>query len=436
MPEVATTRSAAGVVFRTLVTRAVRLGLSMVTGLVIARMLQPEGRGVYAVITTVASAAIIVGHLSLEKSQLAMWCDSSRHRLLTTHGAILGLVVGSLSALGAILLVPVAGWPGELWLWAPALSAVPFAAAAINLNSILILQSRMDLLNRKTVCCALVQCLPILALAAADRVTIANVVVCWAVAVALPFFLAAHGLRPISLRWNRDVLRRQLSLSSRYHVGWVAMYLVANTVDVVLLNAMDSPATVGIYAVAVTVMALTRIPGETITQVTLPAQAASNVEDAKHITARALRLSMLVSFAVVVCLAAVSPWLIPLLYGQSFAGSVAPLIALAPGTVALMMVRPVEQHLVRLDRPTAMTVVSIIALVVNILLNLVLIPRWGAVGAAFASSVTYIFMAFMEASRFVRSTGLPVCELIPGLADLRLLLRPLAVKLRRGAAAS
>ncbi|MEV1169992.1 polysaccharide biosynthesis C-terminal domain-containing protein [Nonomuraea sp. NPDC049784] len=433
MGQAETARSAVGVVFRTLVTRAIRLGLSMVTGVLIARTLQPEGRGIYAVIATVAGAAIVVGHLSLEKSQLAMWSDRSRHRSLTTNGVILGLGVGSVSALGAMALVPVAGWPGEFWLWALALVAVPFGAAAINLNNILMLQSRMDLLNRKVVCCSLVQCLPILALAAVGHVTIASVVVCWAVSTALPFFLAARELRPISPRLDRDLVRRQLSLSSRYHVGWVAMYLLV-TIDVVLLNAMDSSATVGIYTVAVTVMALTRIPGETISQVVLPEQAAGDVDDVKHVTARALRLNLLVSAALVAGLAGVSPWLVPLVYGQSFTGSVAPLIALAPGTVALMMVRPLEQYLVRLDRPMTMTVVSVTALTANILLNLVMIPRWGAVGAALASTVTYILMAFMEASRFVRSTGLAARELVPGPADLRVLLRPLTAKLRRGVA--
>ncbi|MEV4106458.1 polysaccharide biosynthesis C-terminal domain-containing protein [Nonomuraea sp. NPDC049695] len=427
--------SAAGVVFRTLVTRAIRLGMSMVTGMLIARILQPEGRGVYAVITTVASATIIVGHLSLEKSQLALWSDRSRHRSLTTNGAILGLVAGAVAALGAILLVPMAGWPGDLWLWALALSAVPFGAAAINLNNILMLQSRMDLLNRKTVCCAFVQCLPILALAALGHVTIMNVVICWAAAVSLPFFLAARALRPISLRWDSDLVRRQLGLSSRYHVGWVAMYLIVNTVDVVLLNAMDSAATVGIYAVAVTLITLTRIPGETISQVVLPEQAASDVDDAKHLTARALRLNLLVSSVVVAGFAGgVSPWLVPLVYGQSFVGSVAPLIALAPGTIALMMVRPLEQHLVRLDRPMTMTMVSITALIANILLNLAMIPLWGAVGAALASTVTYILMAVLQASRFIRSTGLTVRELIPGAADLRSLLRPFIAKFRRSVA--
>jgi O-antigen/teichoic acid export membrane protein len=415
------------VVLRTLATRVVRLLLAMTTGVLIARTLQPEGRGVYAVIATAAGAAIVVGHLSLEKSQIALWSDRSRHRSLPAHGMLLGLLLGSVTALGAIVLVAVTGSPGGFGLWVLALSAVPFGAAAINLNSILMLQSRMDLLNLKSLICSLVQCLPIVLLAAIGQVTITSVIICWTVSTALPFVLAVRGLRPIAFRWDGALIRRQLGLSSRYHVGWVAMYLLV-TIDVLLLNAMGSPAMVGIYTVAVTVMALTRIPGETITQIVLPKQASSNVDDAKHITARALRLNLLVSAILVGALTGVSPWLIPLVYGQSFTGSVAPLLALAPGTIALMLVLPLEQHLVRLERPIAMTAVSVSVLAVNILLNLVMIPRWGAVGAALASTVTYIVMALVEMARFTRSTGLPMRDLMPGTADLRLLLRPLTAK--------
>ncbi|MEV0202168.1 polysaccharide biosynthesis C-terminal domain-containing protein [Nonomuraea sp. NPDC050691] len=416
--------SSAALALRTLATRGVRLGLETVTGVIIARTLQPEGRGVYAVISTAAFAAIVVGHLSLEKSQITLWEDRSRHQPLATNGLILGLILGSLSALGALGIVALSGSPGGLVLWVLALAVVPLGAASVNLNGIMTLQSRMDVVNRKSLLAALARCLPILALAILGHLTLTGVIVCWALSIALPFVLVVGGIRPISLRVDRALVRRQLGLSGRYHVGWVALYLIV-TIDVPLLSALDSPAAVGIYTVAVTVMTLTRIPCETITQIALPKQASRDVDEAKHVTVRALRLILLVSSAFVVVLVAASPWMIPLVYGESFAGSVAPLLALAPGTVALMLIRAVEQHLVRLERPLTMTAVSVGVLCANVLLNLVMIPRWGAVGAALASTVTYIAMAVLEISRFARLTGLPVRALVPGRAEVHSVVKPL-----------
>lgn len=420
-------RSSTAIVVRSLANRAARLVLGMVTGVLIARTLQPEGRGIYAVIATTAGAAIVVGHLSLEKSQIALWVDRSRHRSLIANGLILGVLLGSVSALGALLLISVIGSPGGFTLWGLALFAVPFGAAAINLNGVLLLQARLDDLNRKTLLCALVQCVPILVLAAVGQVTITSVIICWALSTALPFVLAVRALRPIDLRWDTGLMRRQLSLSSRYHVGWVGLYFIV-TIDILLLNAMDSPATVGLYTVAVTILALTYIPGETITQIVLPRQAAGEVQDAQQITARAFRLNLLIASTFVALLAGVSPWLIPVVYGQAFAGSVAPLLALAPGTVAMTLVRPLEQYLVRLERPSTMTAISVCALTTNVLLNLAMIPRWGAVGAALASSAAYILMTFLEMTRFTRSTGTPMRELLPRPADLRSVVKPLVAK--------
>ncbi|GAA3201898.1 lipopolysaccharide biosynthesis protein [Nonomuraea roseoviolacea] len=420
--------SSAAVAFRTLATRAVRLAMETVTGVIIARVLQPEGRGVYAVVITVASAAIVVGHMSLEKSQITFWSDRSRQRPLATNGLILGLGLGALAALGALACVMVGGAPGGWALWALALSAIPFGAAAVNLNGILTLRARMDAVNRASLLAAAVWCLAVLALAVTGRLTVGSVLACWAVSIALPCaVLVPAGVRPFTLRPDSSLARRQLRLSSRYHLGWVAFNLLI-TVDVPLLGALDAPAAAGVYTVAVTILGLTRIPCETITQVVLPQQAACGVEDAKHVTARALRLILLVSFACVAGLALVAPVLIPLVYGESFAGSVAPLLVLAPGTAALMMVRPLEQHLVRVAHPLAMTVVSAGALTANVLLNLVTIPRWGAVGAAMASTLTYTALAAVQALRFSRATGMPLSAFVPRVADVRAMVACLPLK--------
>ncbi|MEU7856529.1 polysaccharide biosynthesis C-terminal domain-containing protein [Nonomuraea sp. NPDC049141] len=417
-------RPAAGVAFRSLATRALWLTLAMVTGAIVARFLQPEGRGIYAVITTTAGIAMLLGHLSLEKSQLALWSDRTRHPALITNGWVLGLAMGTVAAMAAVIVVAATSMPGEWHLWIWALLAVPFGAAAVNLSSVLVLQDRMDVLNRRTVVCSVGQSLTVALLAAADRITVTNVVICWAVSAALPFFFALHGLRRVPLCWDVSLVRRQFALSGRYHVGWVATYLIAS-LDVLLLSALQSVTASGLYTVAVTVMTLSRIPGNTITQVVLPRQAASEPDEAKRITAWSFRINLLTSSAVVATLAGASPWLIPLVYGAPFAGSVAPLLALAPGAIAFVQVRLLEQYLVRLDRPTTMTVISLLALTANVLLNLVAIPLWGVMGAAFSSSATYVFMAVLTVSRFTRTTGLPVQTLLPGAADVRLVLRPL-----------
>ncbi|WP_432862878.1 lipopolysaccharide biosynthesis protein [Microbispora rosea] len=404
-----------------LASRMVRVALGAVTGVLVARTLQPEGRGAYAVITTAAATAVVIGHLSLEKSHIAFWPDSSRHRPLVTNALVLGTALGFVAALATFGFVAVTASPGASPLWLVALLAIPFGTASVNLTSVLLLQSRTKTVNWATTIAALTQCLPILALMAAGHVTVTGAVVCWAISIVVPFLFALRALWPISLRWDKSLVRHQLGLSGRYHVGWVAYHLLLS-VDVLLLGAMDSAATVGIYTVASTLMTLARIPADSITQVVLPRQAVSGAHEAERITARTLRLCLLVSAVFIGLVAAASPWAIPLVYGHAFTASVAPLLVLAPGALALSMTRPTEQYLVRLGRPLRMTATFCAALAVNLALNLVLIPRWGAVGAALASTVAYTLLALLETVWFLRSARVAVSQLVPRLTDLRAVL--------------
>ncbi|MBB6351301.1 O-antigen/teichoic acid export membrane protein [Nonomuraea muscovyensis] len=412
-------------VSRTVASRTMRLMLATLTGMLIARTLQPEGRGVYAVIATTAGMTMVLGHLSIEKSQIALWAERDRHPGLTSNSMVLGLVLGALAALAALAVTVRGVIPTASPLMAVALIAVPFGVAAINLNGIALLRSRVDIVNRGTLAAALTQCLPLLLLMAVGELTVTSVVVCWTISIIVPFALHMRASRPLPLRWDGGLARRQLAIGGRYHAGRVAFHFLL-TLDVLLLNALASTAAVGIYTVAVTVLALTRIPSDAIAQVVLPFQAGEDARDADRVTARTLRLNLILSAGVIGTLAVAAPLLIPLVYGEAFAGSVAPLWALAPGAIALALIRLVEQHLVRLARPIGMTMIAICALGANVALNLLLIPRWGAVGAALASSATYVPMAVLEIAWFARSARIPMRELLPRPADVRSVRRRLA----------
>ncbi|MBB2911634.1 O-antigen/teichoic acid export membrane protein [Streptosporangium becharense] len=411
--------------------RTARLLLATVTGLLIARILQPEGRGTYAVIATAASMAMVLGHLSVERSQIALWADPARRRALASNSLVLGLVLGALTALAGVAMTVLGLLPTASPLMVLALLAVPFGVAAINLNGIALLRSQADVVNRGALAAAATQCLPLLVLIALGDLTVTGVVVCWTVSITVPFLLLLWALRPLSPRCELRLARRQLAIGGRYHAGRVAFHFLT-TVDILLLDVLDSAAAAGIYTVAVTVLALTRIPADAIAQVALPRQACADTRDAERVTVRTLRLNLLVSSVLIGTLAAASPVLVPLVYGDSFTGSVVPLLVLAPGAVAFAMIRLVEQHLVRLERPIAMTAIAVGALAANVLLNLALIPRWGAAGASLASTVTYIPMAVLEIAWFARSAGMPMRAFLPRAGDVRLVAARLAtLKARR-----
>ncbi|GAA0432377.1 hypothetical protein Acor_76120 [Acrocarpospora corrugata] len=405
----------------TVACQVLRLALAAVTGVLLARALEPGSRGLYAVVATTAGITIEIGHLSLQQSQIAFWPDVAKRRALLANGLFIGLLLGLVCALvsfTASLVLPLA--PPELL--AIALLAVPFGVAATNLNGIMLLRARQRLVNRAWVLTGLTQCVPLLILIALGQASVTAVIVCWALSSAAPFMLFTATLKLRSLRGRMSLARRQLGLAGRYHLGRTAFYLLL-TVDVLLLNALASAREAGLYTVAAAVLSLAAAPGEAVRQLSLARQADADGDGARQATTRALRLNLLTATAVVAVLAAAAPILIPLVYGPAYAPSVAPMLALAPGAIMLALLKPVEQFLVRLSRPMTMTAIPVLALGVNLVLNAVLIPSWGAVGAALASTAAYTVIAVVELTWFVRASSTAPRELVPRRADL-VLTRP------------
>jgi O-antigen/teichoic acid export membrane protein len=400
-----------------------RFGLVIVggaTGVVISRALHPEGRGTYALVVAFASAAMAIGHLSLDQAHIALW--PGRRAAVTANGAVLGPVLGGLAALGAGALA----WTGLSGLGAAAhsglllvaLLSVPPAVTVLYLSNILVLGARVATVDWATLTGGVLQCGALLGLAAAGRLSVGWVVWIWALSTAAPLLLILPVARPRLRDFDRWVARRSVSQGLRYHGGSAALYLTYR-LDVLILGGMASAAAVGLYTLAVTLAELIRIPTEALARASLSRQAADDLAVVAAVTVRATRMSVLLAGASVGGLCAAAPVLVPAAYGADFAASVPALYALAPGLFALCAGRQVSAYLVRLNKPLTMSALSVAALVVNVAVNLVLIPSWGIVGCALASSASYTLIAAGQVYRFCRATGTPATRLLPGAGLLR-----------------
>jgi O-antigen/teichoic acid export membrane protein len=101
-------------------------------------------------------------------------------------------------------------------------------------------------------------------------------------------------------------------------------------------------------------------------------------------------------------LAAVSYPAIVVLYGHEWKGSAVPLVILAVAAVAITLAWSVYGYLVREGRLRDISVITLGSLAANIVLNLILIPLIGIIGAALASLVTYWALGLLLALRFRR----------------------------------
>lgn len=100
-----------------------------------------------------------------------------------------------------------------------------------------------------------------------------------------------------------------------------------------------------------------------------------------------------------------APDLIELLYGGGFEGSVTPLRLLAAMTVLYGMTFFVSVVLIARDRPGEFARPAAIVVVQNVIFNFILIPEYGADGAAFNAVLSGLLLAALTVTRTGRSLG-------------------------------
>jgi len=146
--------------------------------------------------------------------------------------------------------------------------------------------------------------------------------------------------------------------------------------------------------------------------------------DATQVAAVLTRTTIAVAVVTAIPAFIFGPRLVRLVYGAQFADAGVALRLILPGVVAYSVVAILSRYIVGQGRPGIGTLVLLAGLATNLVANLILIPRYGILGAAAASSISYAATAALTLAVFRRLTGRGWAEtLIVRPADLRALVR-------------
>ena len=123
-------------------------------------------------------------------------------------------------------------------------------------------------------------------------------------------------------------------------------------------------------------------------------------------------------------LAAILQPLIQLLFGSEFVGAVAALLVLLPGIVLLSLGRVVANDFAARGWVGINMVLAGTVLLINTIANLVLIPQFGFLGAAMATTLAYTFDVTVRLLLQWRLLGVPWWEcMIPTRGDFTMIKR-------------
>ena len=194
--------------------------------------------------------------------------------------------------------------------------------------------------------------------------------------------------------------------------GWVGQisavaYFLLLRLDQGLLEYFRGAAEVGIYSLAVYMGEMLWLLPGALTPILVHTSATSGSDPDRDRTAcRGVQLGVLVTAVVAVPLYFLAEPLLSFLAGGQYEASGAALKALLPGIVAFAPGAVLAGDFIGRGKPHWNTQASALTVVINIAVGLWLIPRFGAVGAAYASSIAYFFGSAVMVLRFRQATGL------------------------------
>lgn len=203
--------------------------------------------------------------------------------------------------------------------------------------------------------------------------------------------------------------------------------------DVLILNAVAGNAAVGYYSVAVSLTESLWHIDNAIGRAALPDVVSGARDRAASLVASTGRMMVLIGGALAVLIFVAAPQLVTALFGAEFLPAVAPLRILLPGALFFGLVRLLLQFFQgHLGQPAKSSALLAGSAVTGLLVYLVLIPALGVNGAALGSTIVYGITLVVTLVMFRREAGVRLARtLVPDLVDVRRLFHLLLSPLRR-----
>lgn len=429
-------RDSLGVFAAQIAMAIVGVGTSVIT----ARTLGPEGRGHLQLLAMLPT--FLASFVKLGIPQATVYLIRRRGAqaaAVASQALALAFGLGGALALGC--------WLGRDWLLTtalrgvpapalpPALVLVPFVVVQAFFLGVLQAEERFAEYNLQQVAPAVLGLVGMsIALVWLGAGLIGAVVVQTGVVALASVWLVlrVHRRTPLVAAWDGRVAGEMLAFGGKSYAQTLAATL-HRSIDQYMMNFLVGAGPVGLYAVAVNLTNfILKIP-DAIGTVLFPRLAALPEREAHAATSRVCRLTLAITGAVALGYAGLGGLAIRALYGPRFEGAIRPMLLMLPGIVMMSLYLILTRNFTSRNRQGVNIVAAGAALGLNVGLNCVLIPAWGAEGAAVSTGISYTVAAVILLAVFRRESGHTMGEtLVLGRAELAALAHH-ALAGRRGA---
>ncbi len=407
-------------------TRMVSSAMAVISGVILARWLGPHDRGVLALVLLLPATVVTLVKFGAAQANVY---TINRHKAsvdsVASNALLLAIFWGFSSS--ALVWIFRDRLTGQIlpdvpdWALVFALMRVPLLLTDNYLFSILQATGKFTTYNVRLLLSEGLRLVSVaIALVVFDLGLTATLVIYTAVWFINVLWLFAAMRSTIHFRLALDwpLLRETYSFGIRSYVQILTQHFLLR-ISFYMVSAFLGAAHVAFYTIALRFTELVLEVPQAIGLVLYPRLASLPEDEVHHLTAQTCRRTLMISVPAALVLAFLGPYVIVVWYGEKFAPAAAPLPWTAVAVAMMSIYVIITRDFTSRAEQGINTFSGVIALVVNATFNYVLIPRYGIVGAAVATAVSYAAGCVTLVWFFLRESGFPLTQiLIPRREDV------------------
>jgi len=400
-------------------TRLITLVFGLVTGIITARALGPEGRGVFGLVSMFPNSLVTLTKFGqgisavyfIRREREDASAVASNLVLIAVLTAI-GLTLLTLALHRVLLDSILRGVP--LWALFTVLPLLPTLLLESHLYGVLQATDRFHVYNTRLIVESIIT-LTLMSLALlvfrlglpgalGVAVTVRLTMTLWVVAT-------IHRGSPLTWRFDRALFGRMWRYGLKSHAHTIASHFHFKA-DIYLVAYFLAPAQVAFYSIAARLAEHLLWFPQAVGMALFPRLAGSQPADAHRMTAAAVRQTLVLSVIPALVLASFGRFLLVLWYGADYEPAAAPLRWVCVGIVMMSLYVLLSRNFTSRNRQGINIFSAYLALGGNLLLNFVMIPKYGIVGAAMATACSYSAATLLLLVLFLRESGMSLSEVL------------------------
>jgi len=382
----------------TFATRALLIGIGLITTVIVARVLGPEGRGLYAVALAISTIGVQFGNLGLHASN-TYYVAKNPELLPALIGNTLVISFGVGTLIGVLIWLTFFLWPNlaplNKFLLILSLVWIPFGLAYLLIQNLLLGIGNVRAFNLIELFSKLLGIALIGLVLLSDKITVERVFLASFFTLVISFVWALWQLESKAGAFplpSFSLFKENIFYGLKAYLAAFFAFIVLK-VDLLMIQYLLGKEQAGYYSIAVTMADMVISLPVVIGTILFPKLSAMSDQCNKWEFTKKMA-KMVTGIMIIVTTSAVllGKPVVQFLFGNDFAPAVPAFNWLLPGIFLISVNIILMNYFASVGIPNITIYSPAAAMIINIILNLMLIPNFGIVGASISSTVSYGIM--------------------------------------------